>query len=62
MAYFAVMSGNTVSNVIVADTLADAEAATNATCIEYTETNPAGIGNVWDEATNTFTKPEVAEV
>ena len=35
-------------NIIVADTKEVAEAVTNATCIEYTESNPAGIGWTWD--------------
>lgn len=48
MATFAVMSGDYVSNVIVADTKEVAEEVTNATCIEYDETNPAGIGYQYD--------------
>jgi hypothetical protein len=44
MATFAVMSGNSVSNVIVADTKEIAEQVTGSVCIEYTEENPAGIG------------------
>jgi hypothetical protein len=44
MATFAVMSENYVSNIIVADTKEIAEELTNATCIEYNEINPAGIG------------------
>lgn len=61
MATYAVMSGNTVSNVIVADDKETAETATNATCIEYTSENPAGIGWTYDEATGKFTNPEQAE-
>jgi len=51
MADFAVLSGNLVVNVIVADTIEIAEAVTNATCIEYTSENPAGIGWTWDGTT-----------
>lgn len=63
MATYAVMSGNTVSNVIVADDKETAETATNSTCIEYTADNPAAIGWVYDEVSEKFTNPEaVAEV
>jgi len=51
MATFAVMSGNTVSNVVSADTIEDAQIATGATCVEYTEANPAGIGWTFDGST-----------
>lgn len=60
MANYAVLSGNAVANVVVADTAADAELATNATCIEFTDANPAGIGMVYDAVTGTFAFP-VAE-
>ena len=55
MATFAVMSGNTVSNVIVADDKEATEAALGVVLIKYTPENPAGIGwtrtaeNVWAE-------------
>jgi hypothetical protein len=49
MATFAMMSGNTVSNVIVADDKAATEAALNCTLVEYTAENPAGIGWTMDE-------------
>jgi hypothetical protein len=48
MATFAVMSGDSVSNVIVADTKEIAEEVTGSICIEYTEENPAGIGYHYD--------------
>lgn len=57
MANFAVLSGNHVTNVIVADNQADAELATQSTCIEYTDTNPAGIGWTYDSVTGIFTAP-----
>jgi len=56
MATYAVISGNTVTNVIVADTQAYAELATGATCVEYTNANPAGIG--WTYDGTTFTAPQ----
>lgn len=61
MANYAVLSGNTVSNIIVADDKETAEAATNATCIEYTLENSAAIGWIYDEVTGKFTNPEQAE-
>jgi hypothetical protein len=44
MATYAMMSGNSVSNVIVADDKEATEAALNCTLVEYTPENPAGIG------------------
>ena len=41
---FAVMSGDIVTNIIVADSKEVAEQVTNQTCIEYTDENPAVIG------------------
>ena len=49
MATFAMMSGNSVSNVIVADDKAATEAALNCVLVEYTPENPAGIGWTMDE-------------
>ena len=45
---FAVISGNSVVNVIVADSKEIAEEVTNSICIEYTDENPAGIGWIYD--------------
>jgi hypothetical protein len=59
MATFAIMGGNVVSNVIVADTLEDAQVL--GTAIEYTTENPAGIGWTYDESTGRFTAPIVEE-
>lgn len=56
MANYAVISGNSVSNVIVADTKEIAEQVTGFVCIEYTDENPAGIGWTWDG--NNFTNPK----
>jgi hypothetical protein len=58
MATYAVMGGNTVSNVIVADDPQDASNVLGAQLIEYTSENPAGIGWTYDEETGRFTPPE----
>lgn len=50
---FAHLDGsNTVVNIIVAETLEDAELATGATCIEYTKT--VHLGQIYDHKTKTF--------
>ena len=49
MATYAVMSGNIVSNVIVADNKEETEAALNCVLVEYTAENPAGIGYSLEE-------------
>ena len=59
MINFAVITGNQVTNVIVAKTKEDAELVTNAECVEYTDSNPAGIG--WTYADGVFTAPVVEE-
>ena len=48
MATFAIIENNIVTNTILADTLEDAQLITNSTCVEFTETNPAGIGWTYD--------------
>jgi hypothetical protein len=58
MGTYAVMGGNTVSNVIVADDPQDASNVMGAQLIEYTSENPAGIGWTYDEETGKFTPPE----
>ena len=45
---YAVIVGNLVTNIIVADSKEIAEEVTNATCIEYDETSPVGIGWTYD--------------
>lgn len=59
MANYAVISGATVTNVIVAETKEDAELVTQSECIEYTDENPAGIGYTY--ADGVFTAPVVEE-
>ena len=51
------MSGNTVTNIIVADNKEETEAVLSCTLIEYTEENPAGIGFTYDEETGNFIPP-----
>ena len=48
MATFAIIENNIVTNTILADTLEDAQLITNSTCVEFTETTPAGIGWTYD--------------
>jgi len=62
MPTFAVLSSNTVSNVIVADDQTIAETVTGAVCVEYTDENPAGIGWIYDETNGTFTALAAAVV
>lgn len=57
MATYAMMSGNSVSNVIMADDKEATEAALGCKLIEYTPENPAGIGYTYDEATGNFIAP-----
>lgn len=59
----AVLSGNVVSNIIVVDDIEQSAKDLNATLIEYTAENPAGIGWTYDEATGKFIAPveEVTE-
>lgn len=57
MPTFAMMTGNTVSNVIMADDKTATEEALKCVLIEYTPENPAGIGWTFDEITGRFTPP-----
>ena len=59
MANFAIITGNTVSNVIVADTLADAQAASpDYALVVEDPTNTVGITWVYDG--NKFIAPVIA--
>ena len=60
MATYAMMSGNIVSNVIVADDKETTEAALKCVLVEYTTENPAGIGYTLDE-TGKFNAPVFKE-
>lgn len=57
MATFAVLSGNLVVNVIVADDLESAEFAAGSPVVEYTTENPAGIDFTYDEESGVFVAP-----
>ena len=59
MPTFAMMSGNTVETIIMADDKESTEAALNCTLIEYTSENPAGIGWTYDQETGKFLEPTV---
>lgn len=59
MATFAILTGNTATNVILAESLE--EASVLGTAIEYTQENPAGIGWIYDSGTNTFSVPVMEE-
>lgn len=57
MKTFAYVTGNVVTNIIVANTLEDAQLVLGNSAVEYTEENPAGIGWTYDPETNTFAPP-----
>ena len=61
MATYAMMAGNSVTNIIMADDKEATEAALNCKLIEYTADNPAGIGWTYDEETGKFIAPVVEE-
>lgn len=61
MGTYALMGGNTVGNIIVADDKEATEAALGCVLIEYTPENPAGIGWIYDEATGKFIPPAIEE-
>lgn len=61
MPTYAMMSGDTVTNVIVADDKEATEAALKTTLIECTAENPAGIGWTYDSDTGKFIAPVVEE-
>lgn len=61
MATYAMMAGNSVTNIIVADDKEATEVALNCTLIEYTAENPAGIGWIYDSETKKFVAPITAE-
>lgn len=61
MATYAMMSGNSVSNIIMADDKEATETALGCTLIEYTPENPAGIGWIYDSETGKFSAPVVEE-
>ena len=58
---FAMMSGDTVDNIIMADDKEATEQALRCTLIEFTPENPAGIGWTYDAETGKFNPPVVDE-
>lgn len=56
MKRFAVITGNTVTNTIVADSKEIAEEVTGLLCVEFFKENPAHIGLSWDGST--FEQPQ----
>ena len=58
MATYAVVENNLVTNVIVVDTVEIAQEVTGKTCIEYNESNPAGIGWTYDGEKFVAPQPE----
>ena len=60
MSNFAVINGDIVENIIVADTKEIAESVTGKLCIEYADDNPAHIGFKWDQA-NGFEQPIIEQ-
>jgi len=61
MPTFAMMSGDTVDNIIMADDKEATEQALRCTLIEFTPDNPAGIGYIYDAETGKFNPPVVEE-
>lgn len=61
MATYAMMAGNTVSNIIMADDKEATEAALNCTLIEITAENLGGIGWTYDPETGKFVAPPQPE-
>jgi hypothetical protein len=58
MANFAHLSDSVVTNLIFANTLADAELVLGVgSCVEYTDKNPAAVGWTYDPETQTFSAP-----
>lgn len=62
MPHYAMMSGNTVETVIVADDKEACEQALRCTLIEVTDDNPASAGWIYDPATGRFTAPPADDI
>lgn len=61
MANYAMMNGNSVGNIIVADNKEETEILLNCVLIEITPENPGGIGWTYDFETGKFNPPVVEE-
>lgn len=62
MPTFAMMSGNVVDTIIMADDKEATEAALRCVLIEFTEDNPAGIGYTYDPETGKFAAPVIEDL
>ena len=62
MANYAVMNGDIVENIIVAELQNIAEEITQKECIRYDDTNPAAIGYTYNRIKSKFMSPEEVEV
>jgi hypothetical protein len=59
MGNFAVFNGDMVINTIIAESKEVAESVTGRTCVEYTSSNPAFIGAIWNGESYVFPEPPV---
>lgn len=59
---FAVISGNSISNIIIANTLKDAELVTSSKCIELTDRKSGNIGDTYDAELDEFIAPYVEPI
>jgi len=59
---FAVISGNIVDNVIVANNIEDAGLVTLSVCVEIAEDKNTGIGDTYDPVFNEFIASHVEPV
>ena len=62
MPTFAMMNGNVVDTIIMADDKEATEAALRCVLIEFTEDNPAGIGYTYDPETGKFAAPVIEDL
>lgn len=59
MATYAMMNGNMVDNIIVADNKEETELALRCVLIEITDEKIAGIGWTYDQDNDIFVFPEI---
>ena len=57
MKSYAVIKGNIVTNVIIAENKENVEASLNCVLVEISTENPAGIGWSYDKEQNKFNQP-----
>jgi hypothetical protein len=62
MPTFAMMNGNVVDTIIMADDKGATEAALRCVLIEFTEDNPAGAGWTYDFETGKFVAPVIEDL